>query len=507
MEQSHQLHRTFAGALAAGLALFMGGCQEQMAPESTETVGAVALAVVGSQFLDHALISGLTKPTLMDMAPDGRIFISELAGKLRVVKNNVLLPVPFVTVNVATGGEMGLLGVALDPEHALNRFVYVYYTSAEGPRNRVSRFTASAANPDEAEPGSEVVILDLPISTTHNHNAGMIRFGVDGKLYIATGDNAYGINSQSLGTTFGKLLRINKDGTIPTDNPFYYSTSGSNRSIYALGLRNPFSFAIQPGTGRIFANDVGLDLYEEINEVQRGGNYGWPFSEGYKDTAGYKGPIHAYQHDVGCSITGGDFYNPAQPRFPADMVGDYFFTDFCGKFIRRMDLATGTVSLFATAVNATTGLQVGKDGAIYYLEYKLGVLRRIVSKPPSTVLEAETSVRSGPVVSTAAGGFTGTGFLDFQGATGDWVEFRATLTYPTTVPLTLRYANGSGAPIPVKVTLNGANLNANLPLAPTGSWSSWGEVTANISLPAGLIAIRVTTLGTGDPHIDHLRAH
>ena len=141
--------------------------------------------------------------------------------------------------------------------------------------NRVSRFTASSTNPDVAEPGSETFILNPIPSETGWHNGGAIHFGNDGKLYVAVGEGHHEDNAQSLATLSGKLLRINADGTIPLDNPFYGSTSGNNRAIWSLGLRNPFTFDIQPTTGRIFINDVGENAYEEINEAWVGPNNGF----------------------------------------------------------------------------------------------------------------------------------------------------------------------------------------------------------------------------------------
>ena len=191
----------------------------------------------------------------MAFAPDGRLFVAQQGGALRVIKNGSLLATPFLTVTVNSSGERGLLGVAFDPDFPINQYVYVYYTATTPAiHNRVSRFTA---NGDVVVPGSEVVILDLPNLSATNHNGGAIHFGPDGKLYVAVGENAVPSNSQTLANPLGKLLRINRDGSIPTDNPFYGSTSGINRSIWALGLRNPFTFAFQSSTGRLFINDVG----------------------------------------------------------------------------------------------------------------------------------------------------------------------------------------------------------------------------------------------------------
>ena len=215
----------------------------------------------------------------MAFAPDGRLFVCEQGGRLRVIKNGVLLATPFVTVSTDSSGERGLLGIAFDPDFANNQFVYAYYTATTPTlHNRVSRFTA---NGDVAVPGSETIILDLNnLSSADNHNGGAMHFGIDGKLYIAVGENANPPNAQTLSNLLGKMLRINADGSIPTDNPFFNTASGVNRAIWALGLRNPFTFTVQPGTGRIFINDVGQDTSEEINDGIAGSNYGWPVTEG-----------------------------------------------------------------------------------------------------------------------------------------------------------------------------------------------------------------------------------
>src|SRR5438105_1496541 len=140
-------------------------------------------------------------------------------------------------------------------------------------------------------------------------------FAPDGKLYVGVGENGNGANSQTLANRLGKMLRINADGSIPTDNPFYNVASGPNRAIWALGLRNPFTFSVQPGTGRIFINDVGQSTWEEIDDLVKGGNYGWPATEGPTDNPNFISPVFAYQHDTGepqgRAITGGAFYNPA----------------------------------------------------------------------------------------------------------------------------------------------------------------------------------------------------
>jgi len=343
------------------------------------SVRVVEGATVPTGFTDTLVASGLNNPTSMAFAPDGRIFVCEQGGRLRVIKNGALLATPFVTLTVDSAGERGLLGIAFDPNFVSNQLVYVYYTVPTPAHNRVSRFTA---NGDVALAGSETILMELPnLSTATNHNAGAIHFGPDGNLYIATGDNANGNNAQSFSTVLGKMLRITSTGAIPTDNPFFNTTTGNNRSIWALGLRNPFTFAFQPGTGRMFINNVGLSTWEEINDGIAGSNYGWPICEGFCNPPDprFRDPIFVYQNTgVDCAITGGSFYNPQLIQFPANFVGSYFFSDFCGGWIHRIDPANGfAFSEFAAGISNPVDLKVSDDGFLYYLARGAGAVGRI----------------------------------------------------------------------------------------------------------------------------------
>lgn len=340
---------------------------------------ATTAATVPTGFTDSLVASGLTDPTAMALAPDGRIFVCQQNGALRIIKNGALLPTPFLTVTVDSNGERGLLGIAFDPNFVSNQLVYVYYTVPTPAHNRVSRFTASG---DVALPGSEVILMELPnLSTATNHNAGAIHFGPDGDLYIAVGDNANGNNAQSFSTRLGKMLRITSTGAIPTDNPFFNQTTGENRSIWALGLRNPFTFAFQTGTGRMFINNVGESTWEEINDGIVGSNYGWPICEGFCNPPDprFRDPIFIYENTgTECAITGGDFYNPAVVQFPSNFLGGYFFADFCGGWIRRLDLTNGvSVSEFATGISNPVDLKVSPDGFLYYLARGSGSVNRV----------------------------------------------------------------------------------------------------------------------------------
>jgi glucose/arabinose dehydrogenase len=355
-------------------------------------------------FQDSQVATGLQSPTAMEFAPDGRLFVAEIGGTIRVIENDTLLPDPFVTIpGVDDRGGRGVQGLTFHPnfgEGTNEDYVYVHYTQ-DGPgeepsHNRIVRFTANGNVAAEADGIGESVfeLDDLGVST--KHNGGHIHFGNDGKLYIPVGDNKRDrfepiLDTMKLTNLFGKVLRINADGSIPTNNPFYGATTGRNRAIYARGFRNPFSFAVEPAPGnKIYINDVGEQTWEEINRLKRGANYGWPRYEGPEGTARFEKPVFAYKHDSlprtpsatsGCAITGGTFYYPpadASTPFPATTYqGDYFFADFCNGWIRRLEADGERVRPFASGASFPVDLKVGPDGGLYYLEQggSVGVIR------------------------------------------------------------------------------------------------------------------------------------
>lgn len=385
----------------------------------------IKAAALPANFTETQLASGLSNPTAMAFAPDGRLFVCQQGGQLRVIKNGSLLTTPFVSLTVDSNGERGLLGVAFDPNFATNQFVYVYYTATTPAlHNRVSRFTANPVNGDVAAAGSEVIIFDLNnLSGATNHNGGAIHFGPDGKLYLAVGENANAANSQSVGNLLGKILRINSDGTIPSDNPTTFlgiagSPSGNNRAIWSVGLRNPYTFTFQPGTGRMFINDVGQNSWEEINDGIAGSNYGWSVCEGacMPTNSNYRNPLFQYGHGnsstTGCAITGGAFYNPTTVNFPNDYVGKYFYAEFCSGWIRRFDPATGTAIAFATGIANPVDLIVTADGSLYYLARGAGAVFRVRFNGPTAafgdITGRLTSSSDGSGVSGAVISMSGT---------------------------------------------------------------------------------------------------
>ena len=340
-------------------------------------------AAAPAGFSDRLVASGLNLPTKMEFAPDGRLFVSEKDGMIRVIEENgTLLPAPFASLSVNSEGERGLLGIAFDPNFASNRYLYVFYTTGSEPvHNRVSRLTADPSNPDRMLAGSELPILDLERLSTVSHNGGALGFGPDGKLYVSTGDNYYPHLAQSLTSRFGKILRINPDGTIPADNPFY-NTEGAYREIWALGLRNPFSFAFSPpseqGNTLMYINDVGQDSWEEINLGSMRANYGWPSCEGSCPDPIYADPISYYPHPSdgsGSSIAGGAFYTASQ--FPSEYRGSYFFGDYAAGFIKRLT-SDNQIADFLANINSPVDVKVGPaDGYLYYLSIGLGQVHRV----------------------------------------------------------------------------------------------------------------------------------
>jgi glucose/arabinose dehydrogenase len=293
--------------------------------------------------------SGFTHPVHVAHAGDGsgRLFVVEQAGLVRVVENGKILSTPFLDIRdrVESGGEKGMLGIAFHPRHKENGFFFINYTTRAGKLyTHVSRFRRASAN--AADPKSETQLLKIhqPYS---NHNGGQLAFGPDGYLYVGMGDggsandpHGYG---QATDTLLGKMLRIDVNRqqpplpyAIPTDNPFV-GKKNYREEIWALGLRNPWRFSFDRANGRLYAADVGQDAVEEIDVIEKGGNYGWSVMEGDVCTPtvnkncnarGYQMPIHVYRHPDGFSVTGGFVYRGE--KYPA-LCGVYLFADYASK--------------------------------------------------------------------------------------------------------------------------------------------------------------------------------
>jgi glucose/arabinose dehydrogenase/PKD repeat protein len=427
------------------------------------------VALLGSSFAQAAppapfqrstYVTGLDNPTSMEFAPDGRLFICEQNGKVRVVKNGTLLTTPFYTLPAKMDDERGLLGIAFDPSFATNRSVYVFYTVDLLTVNRVSRLTASGTNPDVAVAGSETTILDNIPSIGDWHNGGATHFGQDGKIYIATGEGHDSANSQDKSTLAGKVLRINKDGTVPSDNPFV-GQSGARGEVWAMGFRNPFTFAVDPGSNRIYVNDVGQSSWEEVNDLTKGSNYGWPTCEGNCTDSRYKNPLYTYDHGTGQAITGAAFYRGS--AFPAAYQGNFFFGDYVAGFIKRID-ANNAVSMFDPSVPDLVDLKVSPDGGLYALS--IGTIGQAlagkvfrITYPTSTNTVPVALAAATPLTGTAplAVSFSGTGSTDADGdpltyswnfGDGSAAQSGATLNHtyqnPGTYAAVLTVADGKG---------------------------------------------------------------
>jgi glucose/arabinose dehydrogenase len=366
-------------------------------------------------------------PVGLTFAPDGRMFVWQENGVVRVFKNGALLPTPFIDISshVNSVNDRGLLGLALHPDFSNNGYVYLLYTyeNAGNPNDsspktaRLTRVKADPANPDVAIQGSEVVLLgsigtgpcsnypdgsDCIGSDSDSHTIGTLRFAPDGKLFVGSGDGAsyadadpLALRAQNLNSLNGKLLRINADGTAPSDNPFYDSSNpNSNRSkVYAYGLRNPYRFGLHPVTGEPYIGDVGWEKWEEVDRG-RGANFGWPCYEGNGPQLGYQAyftqcqqlaqsdttaPLFTYDHATGRAIIGGHFYTATQ--FPTQYRNTYFFADYTGGWIRRMVFDAGnnvsSIESFATDIDGLVSLEFGPDGSLYYISLPNGEVRRI----------------------------------------------------------------------------------------------------------------------------------
>jgi glucose/arabinose dehydrogenase len=356
-------------------------------------------AQIAPGFEDILITYGLTGPVAAEYAPDGRLFIVEKQGRIRIFKDGSLLRKPFLTVKVNAFYERGLLGLAFDPQFERNHYVYIYRTTAgSNPQNIVERYTA---NGDVAVVSSRRVLLDGIRSDTGFHNAGCIRFGPDGKLYVAAGDGGLNQdNAQDLGSLNGKILRINPDGSVPADNPFV-NTSGARPEIWCYGFRNPWRFAIHPQSGIVAIGDVGNESFEELNVGRAGSNYGWPRAEGSSDNTQLTGPFYGYDHKNGsASIIAGTFYTGK--KFPSAFRNKLIFGDYARNFIKVIgvdnDSRTSRVRDLALGLAKPVHIFQTADEAIGYVDFHHGEIRKIRYVGGSNrqpIVFASASVRSG----------------------------------------------------------------------------------------------------------------
>jgi glucose/arabinose dehydrogenase len=382
----------------------------------------LAAAAVPNGFRDERVAGGIDLPaqhqlgipTGMAFLPDGRILVTEKAGKLRLVKNNLVVALPAIdlTAQVSADGDGGLIGVAVDPDFATNGAVYLTYTNATPREGRVSRFTMTG---DTAIPSSEAVLLST-IADGVYHMIDSVRIGADGLLYASDGDSSpfdqatvNSTRSQQPDKTVGKIFRMTRDGQGLPSNPFWTGNPNDPASkVMAVGLRNPFRFTVRP-TGEVIVGDVGWNSWEEIDAIPATGgnkNYGWPCYEGGasgsqtqpafagfpvcqsllpKGTGAVTAPRFAYDHTVGSSVTGGPVYDGT--AFPSAYRGAYFFADYVKNWINYWPMSAsgafvGQPIRFGT-VPSPVDIAVGPDGALYYVSILEGQIRRIAYGSPS----------------------------------------------------------------------------------------------------------------------------
>jgi len=296
--------------------------QPTPSPTPTPTpTGEVFTTADGVRFTVDVVATNLQIPWSLAFAPDGRLFVTERPGRVRILDLAARTMATALTLDDSLqDGEAGTLGLALDPSFSSNRLVYLYYTArmSGGSVNRVVRYREVGGQLAE-----RVILLDnIPAAGTHD--GGRIRFGPDGLLYITAGDAASSSLAQDLASLAGKILRINPDGTTPRDNPF------SSR-VYSYGHRNPQGLDWHPVTGDLWASEHGNTGNDEINVIERGANYGWPRIEGSQTMPGMQTPITFYSPAIAPS--GASFYR-AQ-RFPA-FVNNFFVATLRGTHIHRI---------------------------------------------------------------------------------------------------------------------------------------------------------------------------
>ncbi len=317
-------------------------------------------------FAQAAVAEGLN-PTAMALAPDGRIFLAQKDGRVLVYHTGEgeLHAASFIQLDTDDFNEKGLNGIALHPKFDDHPWVYLYYTPANTGHNRISRVWAHG---DFALPGSEQVLLELEPLDGSIHNGGAMVFGPDGNLYVGVGDGAKPDNAQNLGSLLGKILRLHPDGSIPADNPFNDQLSGDFRAIYAYGVRNPFSMATDPASGRIFFCDVGAEAWEEVNALNPGANYGWKLAQGPSANPAHTNPVWAYTHASGCAVVGAAFGFSGHNQVPSTFRGAFFCADYCAGWVRALDPATGQLTdTLVRGADRSVSLLAGPNGDLYYL--------------------------------------------------------------------------------------------------------------------------------------------
>ena len=335
-------------------------------PEAAKTLNFSVTNPPSGDLQLQSVLTGLNFPVGLAQAPDGRVFFNErLTGRVRIINQQwQLVSTPFCQLTVPTSGEQGLLGLALDPNFANNKLVYLYHTASNPLRNRVVRYTDSSGICVQ-----ETVVLDnLPAGT--NHNGGIIQFGPDGKLYVIIGDAENTANSQSLTSLAGKVLRVNPDGTAPLDNPFFSNSNANAQKVFSLGHRNSYGFTFHGHTGHLWETENGPSDNDEINRVVSGGNYGWPTVRGVANNPNFINPLLAYVSVI--APTGIISIPEDSTVYPPAYRNNLLVTAWNDGRIRRIILSGANLTSLgssSTAYNGGNGgllsLMLGSDGYVY----------------------------------------------------------------------------------------------------------------------------------------------
>jgi glucose/arabinose dehydrogenase len=262
----------------------MSGCRTSQPSKAIKTTDGTYVTIDTG-----IIVTGLDTPWAIDFASDGRIFITERSGRVRIVKNGQLLDEPWTTIDVAPGGESGLLGLALDPDFQNNGLIYLSYTYVNQDGSSTNRLVRMWDDQSSGKGILDRTLVD-EVQGASNHDGGRLRFGPDNKLYWTIGDAQDPDLAQDISSLNGKILRLNPDGTVPQDNPF------PNSFVYSYGHRNPQGLAWQSGTGRLYSTEHGPSGFQgsgqdEVNFIEAGKNYGWPIIYGDKTREDMVSPV------------------------------------------------------------------------------------------------------------------------------------------------------------------------------------------------------------------------
>jgi glucose/arabinose dehydrogenase len=444
------------------------------------------------------VVDGIQAASDFAFAPDGRIFVAELDGTVRVVQNGVLLPTPFTHVTVNAIGERGLLGLALDPDFATNGYVYLYHSvetnpaDPEGPKSgRLTRLTAQG---NVAAPGSATVLLgtvagapscgDVPAGSdcipidSVSHMGGSLRFAPDGMLFVGTGDGIFAnvdpvrsLRAQDLDSLAGKVLRIDpRDGSAPSDNPYFTGDPAANRSkVWSYGVRQPFRMGLQPTLGIPIVGDVGETLYEELSFAERGANLGWPCYEGLalsptlgsdpicqalvgSPPANLRFPPYAYPHVGSAAIVAGVFAPVG--AYPASVAGKFVFGDYVLNQVSVVNFMGTPTATLAAGVAGPVDFEIGLDDKVYVLSIADGAIYRLVDVATNVPPFAKASASPIAGLVPLAVQFSSAGSFDSNGT-----------------PITYAWDFGDGA----------TSTDAN----PTHTYTQNGRFTATLTVRDG----------------------